>query len=91
MIDSLYAGHLLLQNPLDVTSCSEAERLIGSISKQEPYSYHKAWAAMLAAQGKTAEAAEHLSQARLLLERWFKPFGTYRFEQRILSQIENRL
>ncbi|MNH92253.1 Peptidase family M50 [compost metagenome] len=91
MIDSLYIGHLLLQNPLDVTSCSEAERLIGSMSKQEPYSYHKAWAAMLAAQGKTAEAVEHLSQARLLLERWFKPFGTYRFEQRILSQIENRL
>ncbi|MHA6533184.1 site-2 protease family protein [Paenibacillus sp. BAC0078] len=91
MIDSFYAGYLLLHQPFGDTSRSEAESLINSLSKQEPYSYHKAWAAMLATQGKQAEAAEHLSQARLLLDRWFRPFGTYRFEQSVLAQIENRL
>ena len=37
------------------------------------------------------EAMEHLSQARILLDRWFRPFGTYRLERNILSQIENQL
>ncbi len=91
MIDSFYAGHLLLHCPFDDTSYIEAEKLIRSISKQEPYSYHKAWAVLLTKQGKKAEAAQHLSQSRLLLDRWFSPFGTYRLEQSVLSQIENLL
>ncbi|NUU59119.1 site-2 protease family protein [Paenibacillus agri] len=91
MIDSSYASHLLLHPLYGAQSRQEAEVLVKSLSKREPYSYHKAWAAMLSVQGKKTEAAEHLHQAKLLLDRWFKPFGTYRLEQTILSEIENRL
>ncbi|MFD1267270.1 site-2 protease family protein [Paenibacillus motobuensis] len=91
MIDSLYAGHLLLYPPQDTRSCEEAEALVKSLPNNEPYSYHKAWAALLSVQGNKEEAMEHLSQARILLDRWFRPFGTYRLERNILSQIENQL
>lgn len=91
MIVSLYACHFFLQPSSDAQSRIEAESLVQSLPNKEPYSYHKAWAAMLSTQGKTKEAAEHLSQAQLLLEKWFKPLGTYQFEKKILSQIENRL
>lgn len=91
MIVSLYACHFFLQPSSDAQSRIEAESLIQSLPNKEPYSYHKAWAAMLSTKGKMKEAAEHLSQAQLLLDKWFKPFGTYQFEKKILSQIENRL
>lgn len=91
MIDSLYAGHLLLHSPHSNQSQQEAETIVKALPNSEPYSYHKAWAAMLSVQGKKEEASEHLSRAHILLDRWYKPFGTYRFEQVILSQIENRL
>jgi len=91
MIVSLYACHFFLQPSSDAQSRIEAESLVQSLPNKEPYSYHKAWAAMLSTQGKTKEAAEHLSQAQILLEKWFKPFGSYQVEKKILSQIENRL
>lgn len=91
MIVSLYACHFFLQPSSDAQSRIEAESLVQSLPNKEPYSYHKAWAAMLSTQGKTKEAAEHLSQAQLLLEKWFKPIGTYQVEKKILSQIEKRL
>ncbi|MGG3280890.1 site-2 protease family protein [Paenibacillus solani] len=91
MIVSLYACHFFLQPSSDAQSRLEAESLVQSLPNKEPYSYHKAWAAMLSTQGKTKEAAEHLSQAQLLLEKWYKPIGTYQVEKKILSQIENRL
>lgn len=91
MIDSFYVCHLFLQPSSDAQSRIEAESLVQSLTNKEPYSYHKAWAAMLSTQGKMKEAAEHLSQAQILLDKWFKPLGTYQFEKKILSQIENRL
>ncbi|KOR87684.1 site-2 protease family protein [Paenibacillus solani] len=91
MIDSFYACHFFLQPSSDAQSRTEAETLVQSLPNKEPYSYHKAWAAMLSTQGKMKEAAEHLSQAQLLLEKWYKPIGTYQVEKKILSQIEKRL
>ncbi|MFD3261681.1 hypothetical protein ACE3MQ_24085 [Paenibacillus lentus] len=91
MIDSLYAGHLFLHSPHGDQSRQEAEAIVMNLPNNEPYSYHKAWAAMLSVQGKKEDASKHLSQAQILLDRWYKPFGAYRFEQVILSQIEDRL
>jgi len=91
MIDSLYACHLLLRSPEDPNSRRTAEKIVSTLPKHEPYSYHKAWAACLSLDGNKQKAMDHLIQAKTLLERWFKPFGTYRFEQAILEQIENKL
>lgn len=87
MIDSLYACHLLL-NPSGFHIQGNAQAIVEAMPDKEPYSYHKAWAALMSVQGENEKAAKHLSQARSLLERWFKPFGTYHFEQAILSRIE---
>ncbi len=91
MIDSFYASHLLLRHPANEYSRHEAATIVEELPKREPYSYHKAWAAMLAVQGNKKEAEEHLSRASLLLDRWFKPFGTYHVERHTLLRIESLL
>lgn len=90
-IDSFYISHLILYSSDPAENHSKLERILESMSKQEPYSYHKAWAAYLSSKGNFAEAREHLQQAQALMERWYKPFGSYFTEKNILSKIEETL
>lgn len=90
-IDGFYISHLILYSSDLEEKHNMLERIVQDLSKQEPYSYHKAWAAYLSAKGNFTEARQHLQQAQALMERWYKPFGSYYTEKNILSEIEKTM
>lgn len=90
-IDGFYISHLFLYSSDAEEKHSMLERIVKNMSKQEPYSYHKAWAAYLSAKRNFTEARQHLQQAQALMERWYKPYGTYFTEKNILSKIEKTM
>lgn len=86
-IYSLYITHQSLWGELQ----SEKVTINENMLKKDPYAFYRTKAAVLIKQKKFIEAQTALKQAKDMYNKWIKPYGFSKVENRFLEEMEKKM